>query len=462
MRRGDAAGGCPHRPGSAMHRVVPRRLPFPDERRGQPVEIALDGGSVRGFTGESLAAALHAGGRRALGRSLKYHRPRAPFCFDGHCGGCLVRVDGVPNLRACQLPCTSGSDLHSQNAYPSAEHDVLGAVDVFFRRGMDHHALMTGTRVGNRLANRVVRTLSGVGRLPDRPGPIGGDVDELHADVVVIGGGPAGLAAALAARQAGAEVVIIDEQTRAGGSLRVDPRTGPAEAEQRRAEVMAAGVNLFEGHTAIGVFPDHDGGTVVAAGGHALLHLHARAWVWATGGYSVNLPFADNDRPGVLAARAVGRLLLDHAIVAGDKVALIVDHTSSEPVAYAAALAAALHDAGAAVDIIDAAIALGVRGRGWVDAVITRARTFDCDVVAVAAVPSPAAEGPRQHGCTVALSAAAGGFAVVADHDGTTAAAGVFAAGDVCGHVGPTVAAAAGTRAGLQAARHAARAQAAP
>lgn len=439
---------------------MPRRLPCPDERRGQPVEISLDGAAVRAFTGETLAAALHAGGRRILGRSLKYHRPRGSFCFDGHCGGCLVRVDGVPNLRACQLPCTPGADLRSQNAYPSAEHDVLGAVDVVFRRGMDHHGLMTGTRLGNRLANRVVRTLSGLGRLPDRVGAAAGDVEEVHADVIVIGGGPAGLAAATAAAQAGASVVLLDEQARVGGSLRVDPRTGPDEAERRRGALVAAGARLLEGHTVVGVFPEHAGGAIVAAGPDALVHLHAGAWVWATGGYSVNLPFEDNDRPGVIAARAAGRLLLDHAIVAGDRIVLVVDRaiaarSGAELAAYTDALAAALADAGATVEVVAADDVREVRGRGHVEGVVTRARSIDCDVVAVAAVPSAAAEGPRQHGCAVALSAEAGGFAVVADVDGVTAAPGVFAAGDVCGHLGPVAATAAGARAGARAAAHA-------
>jgi sarcosine oxidase subunit alpha len=425
---------------------------LPDERRGEPVELTIDGATVRGFTGETLAAALHAGGRRALGRSLKYHRPRGPFCFDGHCGGCLVRVDGVPNLRACQVPCTAGATLRSQNAYPSAESDVLGAFDFVFRRGMDHHGLLTGTRIGNKLANRVVRTLSGLGRLPDEPGRHAGEVALLAADVVVIGGGPAGLAAGIAARRAGVEVIVIDEQVRAGGSLRADPRGGVDEAEARRAELLVAGGRLLEAHTAIGVFGAQAGATVVAAGSDALVHLRARAWVWATGGYAVNLPFADNDRPGVLAARGVGRLLVDHAIVAGDKVALVVDRASAEVIAYADALAAALAVAGATVEVVDGATVEEVGGRKWVERLVVADRAIDCDVVAVAAIPSPATEGPRQHGCAVALSPAAGGFAVVADADGVTSVPGVLAAGDVCGHLGPARAAAAGARAGLRAA----------
>ena len=123
---------------------------------------------VRAFADESIAAAALASGTRVLSRSLKYHRPRTFFCLEGHCSGCLVRLDGVPNLRACQAPCTAGAEVEGQNAFPSAEVDLLGAVDFLFARGMDHHTLMTGSSVLNKLANKVVRQLSGLGKLPDR------------------------------------------------------------------------------------------------------------------------------------------------------------------------------------------------------------------------------------------------------------------------------------------------------
>ena len=149
-----------------MHRAVPRRLPCSDEKRGEPVELGCSGRRVAAFAGESVAAALYASGERVLGRSLKYHRPRSFFCLDGHCSGCLVRIGGVPNLRACQVACAPGLEVDDQNAFPSAELDLLGAVDFMFPRGMDHHGLMTGSKVLNYVANKVVRQLSGLGTLP--------------------------------------------------------------------------------------------------------------------------------------------------------------------------------------------------------------------------------------------------------------------------------------------------------
>src|SRR5206468_6339506 len=154
--------------------------------------------TVRAYADESVAAAVLASGARVLSRSLKYHRPRTFFCFEGHCSGCLVRLDGVPNLRACQAPCTQAAEIEGQNAFPSAEVDLLGAVDFLFSRGLDHHTLMTGSSVLNRLANKVVRQLSGLGKLPDRPAAELPAVAIRSVDVCVIGGGPAGLAAATA------------------------------------------------------------------------------------------------------------------------------------------------------------------------------------------------------------------------------------------------------------------------
>src|SRR6476659_6176798 len=169
--------------------AVPRRLPTHDPVRGSAIEVRIADSSVRAYADESVAAAALASGARVLSRSLKYHRPRTFFCMEGHCSGCLVRLDGVPNLRACQSPCTPGAEVEGQNAFPSAEVDLLGAVDFLFRGGMDHHTLMTGSSVLNKLANKVVSQLSAMGTLPAAPPTELPDVAERNVDVCVIGGG---------------------------------------------------------------------------------------------------------------------------------------------------------------------------------------------------------------------------------------------------------------------------------
>lgn len=426
---------------------VARRLDGHEALRGDAIEIRIAESSVRAFADESIAAAALANGTRVLSRSLKYHRPRTFFCLEGHCSGCLVRLDGVPNLRACQAPCTPGAEVQGQNAFPSTEMDLLGAVDFLFSRGMDHHTLMTGSSVLNRLANKVVRQLSGLGKLPDRVASAVPDVYRFDVDVCVIGGGAAGLAAATHCARARRSTVLVDDQLRPGGSLRADPRAGRALADAAVRDAQTAGVAILARSTAIGFFREDDGGVLAVSSPERLYRIYARHWIWATGGYAVNLPFPDNDRPGVIAARAVGRLLVDHGILAGEKIS-VVEMAHPTITADTGALATALTNAGAEVTRVPLDRVAGVRGRGWASTLDTLDGRVDCDVVAVAAVPAPASEGARQQGCAVVLDPTAGGFKVMVDDRGRTNVANVFACGDVTGYMGPARAQAEGARIG--------------
>jgi thioredoxin reductase len=119
-----------------------------------------------------------------------------------------------------------------------------------------------------------------------------------------------------------------------------------------------------------------------------------------------------------------------------------------EVAADAAALTEALTEAGAEVTRVPLARVTTVRGRGWAASVDAARTKIDCDLVAVAAIPSPASEGARQQGCHVVLDPPAGGFRIVVDADGRTTTPGVWACGDVCGYIGPAAAAADGARVG--------------
>ena len=398
---------------------------LPDAARGAPLRLLFEGSPVRAFAGESVAAGLFASDVRVLSRSLKYHRPRSFFCLDGHCGGCLMRVDGIPNVRACMTPCRDGLAVAGQNSYPAPDFDVLGAVDWMFPRGMDHHTLMTSSRVLSALTQKIVRRLSGLGTLPARAAGNLPEVSERRVDVAIVGGGPAGLAAAAAAARGGASVLLVDEGRELGGRLLCDPRFGRDAASERVSAARAAGAELWQATTAIGYFAADADALLAVATAERLVHVRAERFVYATGGYSVNAAFADNDRPGVLAARAVGRLLVEHGVLAAARICLL---GSSD---YGDALAAALRAAGAEVERIPAPLPeLAARGRAWVRGLKIGAgaqrRSLACELIAVDRPPAPASELPRQHGCETHFDASRGGFAVAADARGKTSSHGVL------------------------------------
>src|SRR3954469_3238400 len=220
------------------------------------MKLTYEGKPLEARAGETVAVALWAAGERVLSRSIKYHRPRAFFCLAGHCGACLMRIDGKPNMKACREPVREGLDCARQNTFPSGGFDVLAAADFFFPKGMDHHTMFTSPRALNEVMQKVVRQLGGLGRLPDErkqslPAPT-----VVQVGAVVIGGGPAGLAAATALARAGRKTLLVDEQDRPGGSYLSHPAFGPAAADRCIDEARRAGVELLSGAGAISWYPE--------------------------------------------------------------------------------------------------------------------------------------------------------------------------------------------------------------
>lgn len=443
------------------------------------------------FEGESLAVALWAAGIRTLGRSTKYHRPRGAFCFEGHCGSCFLRVDGRPSVRACMTPVGDGLRCERQNSFPSAELDLLAAADWMFPDQMDHHTLMTGNRVANRLLVGLVRQMGGAGTLPDAaPADRYAARDEL-VDVCIVGAGPAGLtAAATLARTAPAlRVLVVDEQRSPGGSWLAEPE-GTAQADAALSELATAPGNVVQvlsGAVAIGFFPedlvesdarpDAIQGTLAVTTATGLLRVSARRLLYATGAYDQNLPFFDNDRPGIISARACGRLAFRHGLRPGRRIAVVAVAAPESATAghdYADRLVAGLIAAGLRAEDVQR-IDTGQDGQDGQEHVVAargatalrglivasdtgQERRVAADVVAVAALPAPASELPRQHGpggsdrSPVVLDEALGGF--VAQVDGqfrlrhlSANRDKVFCCGDVTGYRGPAAAASAGAAA---------------
>src|SRR5712671_1426168 len=171
--------------------------------------IHLDGAPIEAQAEDTVAAALLRAGVTTFTRSIKYHRPRGPFCFAGSCGQCLMRIDGLPSLPACRVRVAEGMRCERQNGPLGVENDLFRAADFLFPDGLDHHHLLTGSRLLGRVALEVARRLAGLGQLPDgAQAPLPGALRE--EQIVVVGGGPAGISAALAAARRGARVLLLE------------------------------------------------------------------------------------------------------------------------------------------------------------------------------------------------------------------------------------------------------------
>jgi sarcosine oxidase subunit alpha len=255
-------------------------------------------------------------------------------------------------------------------------------------------------------------------------------VRDQEVDLCIVGAGPAGLSAAAAAAP-GRRVIVVDEQDVPGGSLLAEPG-GVERGQALAAAARAAGAELWSGSTAIAWYPEDPPGVLAVVRPDGLVRIRARRYLYATGSYDQALPIADGDRPGMLSARACGRLVFRWGVRPGRRVTVIADAKLPSP--YAATLSEGLLRLKIPV----------------VQASMEKLPRLDLkrDLAALAALPAPASELPRQHGARVHLVPARGGFAVEIDPGFATAAAGVFAAGDVTGYVGPGAAAAQGAAAG--------------
>ncbi len=421
---------------------------LPDPAFAPDVTIRVDGAALPARAGEPIAVAMLAAGRPLLARSHKYHRPRGPFCLAGSCQSCLVRVDGQPSVRACRTPCRDGLVVETQHALPSAAHDLLGVIDLATPRGLDHHHLATGSLLLNRAVVALSRRLAGLGKLPTEVPPSPATPMEERWDALVIGAGPAGLAAAEALAAAGRRVLLADAESRPGGRLRcrLDGAGGLDLAWPARvaAAVAAAGGELVLGAPVLGLW--RDGGSPIAllsqSGATPRLRLVRPATVvHCAGGTAVPPALEDGDRPGILWGRGLAVALAEHGTLAGTRAVVLGAGAEAE------ALASRFAAVGLPAELLPAAArALGrARVRALVAGDGARHR---CDLVAVVAPPAPATELARHLGAAAPFDPGCGAFALAVDAAGRTGVPGLFAAGEVTGAMDAGRAAEAGRRAG--------------
>ncbi|MDJ0822855.1 MAG: 2Fe-2S iron-sulfur cluster-binding protein [Paracoccaceae bacterium] len=325
--------------------------------RDRPLSFTFDGQIVRGFEGDTLASALMASDHRILGRSFKYHRPRGLWGLGAEEPNAVfdVRHDGshMPNARATLTYAQDGMQVRSVNAWPDARRDIFGLLDLAHRFLPAGFYYKTFLPLPWRFYEPMIRRMAGLGRVDPHYAPPA-DATQVSAtcEVLVIGAGPAGLAAAKAAAEAGRVVWLVEDARHLGGSLRwrggeIDGAPWRDFVAETQAAIEAAGGRVLTDTTLWGAF-DH--GTFAAwQRGPRPRHWRLRAdrCILAAGAIERPVWFENNDRPGVMSAEAALHHLQLYGCVPGKRILLATACDSSLPVAQA------LAQAGAEVTLID-------------------------------------------------------------------------------------------------------------
>ena len=333
--------------------------------RSRPLTFTFDGLLHQGYAGDTLASALLANGIHLVGRSYKYHRPRGILSAGAEEPNALVTLSRgpgrfTPNLRATQIELHEGLSASSQNRWPSLAFDFGAVNDLLsplFGAGFYYKTFMGPNLFGKNWAwthvyEPAIRRAAGLGVGPREPDPDRYQRTFAHCDVLIVGGGPAGIAAALAASASGARVVLCDENPALGGSLLAENDAGIETMPARDWLAKAAAtlrdrpnLRLMTRTQAFGYYAQN----FVALNERIaeadliadpdlprerLWQVRAREVVLAAGAIERPLVFPDNDRPGVMLADSARRYCRQYGVKVGERVVVATSHDS----AYRAAL----------------------------------------------------------------------------------------------------------------------------
>ncbi|GAA0781821.1 sarcosine oxidase subunit alpha family protein [Roseibium denhamense] len=313
--------------------------------RGDQLTFMFDGEQMQGHKGDTLASALLANGVHLVGRSFKYHRPRGIVTAGSEEPNALVGIyrkgDQTPNLRATQVELYQGLEAISQNRFPSLSFDVGAVNDLLsplFPAGFYYKTFMWPKSFWDRVYEPIIRAAAGLGRPPKNPDHDSyGNIYE-HCDVLIAGSGPAGLAAALAAAETGAKVILCDEQAQFGGSLlseanaTIDGKAAGDWVSGTIAKLSAMdNVTLLNRTTAFGYFAhnyialaervtEHMSDPDPKLPRERLWQVRAKEVVIASGAIERPMVFPENDRPGILLADAGRTYLNRYGVKVGHKV----------------------------------------------------------------------------------------------------------------------------------------------
>ena len=331
--------------------------------RNRPLSFRFAGRAMSGFSGDTLASALLANGVRLVGRSFKYHRPRGIMAAGPEEPNALVQFGkgarSTPNVRATEIELFDGLEAAPVNCWPSLRFDFTAVNDRlsrFLPAGFYYKTFMWPDW---HLYEGAIRRAAGLGRAPEAADPDRYENRFAHCELLVVGGGPAGLTAALAAARRGGRVILAEQDWLLGGRLLWDGVTvgglpGQSWVAEMERGLREAGVQVLTRTAALGYF-DHNelmlvetlaSGAAGAAVRQRLWQVRAEQVVLASGATERPLVFPGNDRPGVMLASAVRHYLRRHAVLAGRTAVIFTNNDDGY------STAGALLDAGARVTAV--------------------------------------------------------------------------------------------------------------
>lgn len=394
----------------------------------QKIGFIYKGKKYYGVKGDTVATALYANGVRIFARSLKYHRPRGLYSMDGECSNTLMEVDGIPNVRCENTLLEEGMVVKEQNVKGSAERDYLGFLDKMdwaMPAGFYYNVMHKPAKIWP-IAMRQIRKAAGLGKIsPDYEMP--GKFDEifLNTDVCIIGGGPAGMMAALSAAQKGLRVILMESRPWLGGffeyrsSAYKDGKTLHNRAGQLAKEVESfENIRVFTHTPAVGTYNNNlvtgfQIGKKEDVFNERYIEIRAKSVVVATGSIERPLIFDNNERPGVMQIGCALRMAKTYGLLPGKNAVFSIGHD----LGLEAALE--LHDLGLVISCIadiredgqDSGLLKKIEDKripllkGWVATkahgrkVVKRVsissvdgqveKTFDCDLIVASAGMTP-------------------------------------------------------------------------
>jgi len=378
--------------------------------RSRVVTFSFEGDRVEAFPGDTIGSALYAAGRRVFSRSFKYHRPRGLLCCSGACPNCMMAVDRRPNVRVCVEPVREGARVRAQNVLGSLDRDFLSVVDKvggpFTPVGFYYRTMIRPRRLWP-YYERFLRNVAGLGRLDQHARRSRRfDTEHRRAEVLVVGGGRAGVDAARAAARDGLQVVLVDE----------------------REVTPIEGVEVLTPARAIGVY---EGGLVPVDAGDVLYRFRAERIVIAAGAIEQPLIFPGNDLVGVMLPEGVRRLVRDFSVKPGE--AAMVVSADAAGLEVGEDLRAAGVEVAETIDLRDRQprelFAHGRRGR--VRSVVVDGRETVCDLLVMSGGRQPAYSLLAQAGARVEYDSSRG---ILVPRE---LPAGVEAVGTVAGELEP-------------------------